>query len=242
MDADNFDLRSAGTFPISFDISGTGYSRVADAIREAIVSGAFPAGTRLKVQALSEQFNISTNPIREALQQLQGEGLVVISPNKGATIRNIDENLIRHIYDITEGVDCILANRCASLITNEQLAYLSSIQDRLELARSNNLWHERYRLNHDFHTYIGVIVGNEEAVRIRSRHHNLIRAFREKYGYSSERMREIDAEHRAIIGAMASHDIGASEEAAREHCRKAREDLLRRYNGSLELSGPILDL
>src|SRR5690349_17936694 len=93
--------------------SQTNYGRVCDAIRNDIVAGRFPPGTRLKIQEIMAEYRISSNPIREALQQLQGEGLVVISPNKGATVREIDEQFLRNIYEIAEGMDGILAGLCA---------------------------------------------------------------------------------------------------------------------------------
>jgi DNA-binding GntR family transcriptional regulator len=213
-------------------LAGTGYARVRDAIRDRIIGGTYPPGTRLKTQDLSEQFGISTNPIREALQQLQGEGLVVISPNKGATVRRIDEELIRHIYEIGEGLDGILANRCARVASPEDVERLRDIEARMEAATERGDGEARSRANADFHVALATICGNTEAMAIRARHQNLIRVIRRRYGYSDERLGEIAAEHRAIIEAIALGDETAAEQAARLHCVRSCEDMLRRYPAS----------
>jgi DNA-binding GntR family transcriptional regulator len=217
------------TFAPEISLSGTGYERVRDAIRDRIISGTYPPGTRLKAQELSEQFRISTNPIREALQQLQGEGLVVILPNKGATVRRIDGKLIRHIYEISEGLDGILANRCATMATRDDVVRLREIEDRMEAAVASGDGTARLLANGEFHCALATTCGNVEAMDIRRRHQNLIRTMRARYGYEPERMDGIIAEHRAIIDAIAAGNADAAEKAARIHCIRSCEDMLARY-------------
>ncbi len=213
------------------EISGTNYGRVTDAIRDRIVRGTYPPGSRLKVNDLCEQFRISSNPVREALQQLQGEGLVVILPNKGATVRLIDGKLIRHIYEIGAVLDGYLAARCAEIATPAQVQRLRDIEKLLEDAVAAGEGLGRADRNRDFHTCFGEISGNTEAVSIRRRHHNLIRTIRLRYGFSATRMDGIIAEHRAIIEAIASGDVAAAEQAARVHSQNSLDDMLKRYQG-----------
>ena len=213
-------------------VTGTNYGRLRDAIRDRIVGGVYPPGMRLKVQELCEQFGISSNPIREALQQLQGEGLVVMAPNKGATVRLIDDKLIRNIYEIGEGLDGILANRCAAYATPAQIEHLRSIERRMEKAVADKQYELRANFNRDFHAYLGEISGNTEAISIRLKHQNIIRAMRMKYGFSTSRMAEIFAEHHAIIDAIAAGDCETAERAARIHCINSCRDMLSQYGGS----------
>ncbi|MHA6690884.1 GntR family transcriptional regulator [Devosia sp. A449] len=209
-----------------FSVGGAGYVRVGDAIRECIIHGVYPPGSRLKVQELCAQFGISSNPIREALQQLQGEGLVVISPNRGATVRVFDEELIRHVYDIGAGVDGILARRCASVASPAQVDHLRGIQRQLEAVETAL----RGTLNGEFHAELARISGNTEALEIRRKHHNLIGGIREKYGHSSPaRFMQVNKEHWSIIDAIAAGDENAAEQAARYHCLQSCEDLVGLY-------------
>ena len=67
----------------SFDPPAGVYSK----IREDIIEGNIPADSRLKIRDLAARYGVSTNPVREALQQLRGEGFVIITPNRGARVR-----------------------------------------------------------------------------------------------------------------------------------------------------------
>src|SRR5690606_38058450 len=77
-----------------------GYGRLQQLLREEILDGRLPAGSRLKVSDIIARYGTSTNPAREALQGLEGEGLVIITPNRGARVRLVNEDLMRNIYDI----------------------------------------------------------------------------------------------------------------------------------------------
>ena len=70
-----------------------------DLIRDDIVEGRLEPGVRLKTAELAKRYGTSTNPVGEALHQLQGEGMVIISPNRGARVRPISEDFVRNIYE-----------------------------------------------------------------------------------------------------------------------------------------------
>src|SRR5690606_31559724 len=70
-----------------------------EVIREAIIEGRLEANERLIVADLAKRHGTSTNPVREALQLLRGEGLVIMTPNRGARVRPIDEDFIRDISE-----------------------------------------------------------------------------------------------------------------------------------------------
>jgi DNA-binding GntR family transcriptional regulator len=219
-------------------IGQTNYGLVCDAIRAEIVAGLHPPGARLKIQELMEQYRLSSNPIREALQQLQGEGLVVISPNKGATVRQIDETFLRHIYEIAEGLDCILAGRCAAMATPAQVARLRSIHEKIGEAADAGQSGRRLLLNGEFHEYIAEITGNMEAINIRRRHRNLVRTIRQQYGYEPERIRHVQQEHEAIVDAIAAGDVAGAERAARFHVVRSYEDIMLRFRSYLTQAKP----
>ncbi|MBL8228105.1 MAG: GntR family transcriptional regulator, partial [Bryobacterales bacterium] len=72
------------------DAQGLGdpvYLRVRERLRADILSGRFGPGERIKIAELSKRYGVSQMPVREALQMLQGEGLITIAPNKGASVR-----------------------------------------------------------------------------------------------------------------------------------------------------------
>ena len=76
------------------------YEHLQTLLRDDILSGRLAAGSRLKVSEISARFRTSTNPAREALRGLEGEGLVVIQANRGASVREIDDVFVQNIFDI----------------------------------------------------------------------------------------------------------------------------------------------
>ncbi|MDB5530702.1 MAG: GntR domain protein [Devosia sp.] len=209
-----------------FAHSDTSYRRVADTIRDRIIAGTYTPGMRLKVPTLCIDLAVSSNPVREALQQLQGEGLVVIAPNKGATVRPIDARLIREIYEVNGILDAFFAGRAAQIATDEQIMELIAIHRKLEQAMLKGDVPKRADNNHQFHSLLGEISGNREALTVRLRHRNLMRAMRMKYGFSADRESIVLGEHEEIISAISARDVARAEYAAKMHCLRSCDDII----------------
>ncbi|HEY4201801.1 MAG TPA: GntR family transcriptional regulator [Devosiaceae bacterium] len=207
-------------------VGGTNYNRIRDAIRTSIFLRRYKPGERLKVQDLAKQFAVSAIPIREALQQLQGEGLVVITPNRGAAVRVIDKTLISNIFDIREAIDGMLARASAPVATEAQIEKLRSIEKAIEVAMETDDTARSGELGRNFHEYIGNIANNLEAVKIRRAHANVFRSVKTAMGPEHFSSSQRQQEHRMIIDAIARHDADAAEAAARKHAQAWRESVL----------------
>ena len=106
--------------------------RVYELIRQDIVEGRLTAGSRLKVSELGRRYGTSTNPVREALQQLRGEGFVLFSRNRGARVRPIDDDFIRDIYEVTALLEPYMTRWFVDYATDEDIARLEAIQAEIE--------------------------------------------------------------------------------------------------------------
>ena len=78
----------------------TAAERVAQAVRRSIVSGALPSGTAIRQEDLAAQYNVSRMPVREALRQLEAEGLLTIYPNRAAFVTTLSPHDVQEIYDM----------------------------------------------------------------------------------------------------------------------------------------------
>jgi len=208
-------------------IGDTNYNRIRDAIAP---------GERLKVQELARKFAVSPIPIREALHQLQGEGLVTITPNRGAAVRVIDRTLISNIFDIREAIDGMLARVSAPLATAEQIERLRRIENAIEAAVQTDDFGRAGELGRKFHEYIGEIANNLEAVKIRRTHANVFRSVKTSMGPSRVRSARRQEEHHRIIDALARHDPAEAERAAREHAQAWRESVLEHFEGMAHMA------
>ncbi|MCW1969246.1 MAG: GntR family transcriptional regulator [Anaerolineae bacterium] len=93
------------TMPVKRSLS----DEVALRLREAIVTGGFPQGERLREEDLATTLKVSRGPIREALNKLEREGLVVISPNRGATVTMITRKDLDEIFSLRLSLEQLAA-------------------------------------------------------------------------------------------------------------------------------------
>src|SRR5262245_17828764 len=113
---------------------------VSDFLRARILGGHFPAGHRLKTSEIAQLLGVSRMPVRDALQVLHSEGLVVLRPNRGAVVTSLTtEDIVDH-FELRAVLEGLAARVACQKFTETVLANLESILDRMDRAR-----HERQR-------------------------------------------------------------------------------------------------
>lgn len=99
---------------------------VVDRLREAIISGAMPQGERLREETLAETLQVSRGPIREALTKLEREGLVAISPNRGATVARLSREDLDEVYSLRFAMESLAVRLSAKTADAACLAEMES--------------------------------------------------------------------------------------------------------------------
>ncbi|MGH9847386.1 MAG: GntR family transcriptional regulator [Blastocatellia bacterium] len=207
-------------------LSDTTYARVREKLREDILAGVFEPGVRIKITDLSQRYGVSQMPIREALQQLQGEGLVTIAPNKGASVRSVDEKFISNIYDIRGALEAMLVQRAVAAITDAEVKKIEAIQTEYEAAQEKHDTKALLDCNQQFHHAINVLAQNPEALEMLNRSWGLIDFLRQKYKFGPNRLAAITSDHRNLLKALKRRDADAAERLAKKHCEMAKADLI----------------
>ena len=105
-----------------------GYGRLQQLLRDDILEGRIAAGSRLKVNEIAARYGSSTNPAREALQGLEGEGLVTIEPNRGARVRSVDEDFIQNIFDIRALIEPYIVRSFVEFANPDDIEAIREIQ------------------------------------------------------------------------------------------------------------------
>jgi DNA-binding GntR family transcriptional regulator len=220
--------------PLGAGLRSTTYYRVHQAILSDILSGKFKPGTRLKIAELCQRYGLSAMPIREALQQLQGEGIVVISPNKGASVRPIDKRFVTDIYDVRSALYSIIYRDAIASADTAFDQTLGDIQKEFDLGVKAGDVELCKELNHRLHGAIESRCRNHEVAQLISRYTNMTRSFRDVFGYDVSRIARISEEHWAIIDAIKKRDVAAAVSAAQRHSQAALENMSRYFQGADE--------
>lgn len=188
---------------------------VYEMIREDIVSGRLGSNERLKVAELAERYQTSTNPIREALQQLRGEGFVIMEPNRGARVRPIDESFVRDIIEIEMLIEAALTRWFVTIATDTDIAELEAIQQQIE---ANNFVDRALhgQLDTRFHQHIYDRHYNRHAAELWWKHREILRAISRRFPTSLNRRTTVLREHRDLIACIKAQDAeGAAQLVAR---------------------------
>lgn len=188
---------------------------VYEMIREDIISGRLEPSARLKVAELALHHKTSTNPVREALQQLRGEGFVVMEPNRGARVRPIDEAFVRDIIEIEVLIEPALTKWFVSIVTDADIADLEAVQAEIEALNFRDpALHGR--LDTKFHQLIYDRHYNRHAAELWWKHREILRAISRRFPTSLSRRVAVLREHRELIACIRRQDAeGAAAVVAR---------------------------
>jgi DNA-binding GntR family transcriptional regulator len=209
--------------------------RVAGAIQSRVLSGAVPVGTRLRQEALAEEFGVSRTPVREALRQLQASGLVELLPNRGAVVRGPSAREIREAYEVRAELEGLAAELAAERISDQDLLRLREAQELFREAvttlierrtrrpapwRDESVW---VRANDLFHQTILDAAGNG---RLSDTIAELHRSFPRNLTWSalaqsSRLLAENVDQHEAVLDAIERRDGAEARRRMIDHVRSA---------------------
>ena len=136
---------------------------VYSALRERILSGDLPRGTKLRQASLAEELGVSRTPLREALRRLSTEGLVEFSPNRGATVSELDFGDMRHAWSARVALEPGAARLAAERRDPDAIA---AMRDAVELQRQRRRRrHGQLRGQPAFHLALAAASGNPHLTR-----------------------------------------------------------------------------
>lgn len=202
------------------------YMRLRDQVRADIVSGIWPLGSHVTLAQLAAHYEVSANPVREALLQLQGEGVIAMRMNRGAVIPLVDARYIDNLYALRGAIQTMLARDAARMAMPEQVDRMMELTSFYENAAQSSDTVGCVEANRNLHRHIDLIGDNPLAVDLLQGRSTLADAFRRSVGYGSGRLELVVAQHRKIVRAIAAGDEEKAVRAMLEHTDSSRADLL----------------
>jgi len=196
-----------------------------NAMREQIRDGRLAEGQRLVVADVTRKLGVSNGPVREAIRRLTGEGLVEITPHKGAAVREFSNRDVREIFEVREVLEGLAARLAAERIGRGGARdRLRTLQDESRAVLSDGKGYIDH--NQSFHELIYALAGNER-VQEQARQLTLpLYRLRMHHLMDPAYARTSAAEHGLIVEAILEGDGAAAERAMRNHIRNSGAAML----------------
>src|SRR6202790_1489509 len=199
------------------------------ALRDLIVHGELPPGTRLTEAMLSERFSVSRTPLREALKVLSSEGLVEILPNRGARVVTLTLVDIQNLFEVIGALESLAGRLACETISDAEICDLKAIHCQMQATFLRNDLPEYFRLNQAIHLQIVAAARNPV---LTTTHQNLnARLLRARYMANQvdhDRWVAAMREHELIVEALERRDGVQTGDLLLQHLRHKFE-AIRRY-------------
>lgn len=198
---------------------------VATELRQGIAAGHLKPGDRLVEADLATQMGISRAPVREALRQLEYEGLVAGRIRRGYVVRGLTTAEMIEVYDLRVLLEPVLASAAVARIQPDDLAELQSTVDRMRHAARHDLWSEVVNADRQFHAQVGQLSGRPMTAQIFDHLNEQVRRFTALMITSYANIELMVDEHEALLAALASGDAALAAREMRLHLEDARRRL-----------------
>lgn len=202
--------------------------RVFQQIREGILSGRYEEHEELREVTIGKELGVSRTPVREALRQLELEGLVTIIPNKGAYVTGISQKDVWDIYAIRSMLEGLCARWAAEHITEEQINELEEtiLLSEFHLKKESGINSDQVAaLDGRFHAVLYEASGSKILSHVLTDFHKYVQNARKISVVSEERARKSIREHRQILRAIRERDADMAEQLANEHIMHVMQNL-----------------
>ncbi len=196
------------------------------ALRDAILTGRFTAGARLRQTDLADRLGISRTPIREALGRLQQEGLVQLLPGGGVRVALLALGEAVELYDVREVLDGLAARLAAARATPDALAGLEKALRRMAQCVERGDSNQWFGAHVAFHDEIFRLSGNARLQALSAVVRLSIQRFHPLLLRTERRLEEAHRQHRAIFDAIRAGDTETAERRGRHHIASAKAIVL----------------
>jgi DNA-binding GntR family transcriptional regulator len=190
--------------------------RVAELLRREIVRGDRPSGSRLNEVAIAAAFDVSRGPVREAIQRLARDGLVVVEAHRGAFVKSLDRHDVEKLFEFRSALEAEAAALAAAKMTDEGIALLRTLQEQSVSAVSQQDDHSFPDVI-DLHELIARLSDNPRLSALINQVNVELRLVRSRSGSLSERAQRALGEHDELIDCLAARDAHRARDVMRSH-------------------------
>lgn len=197
-------------------------SLIFDKIREDILSDTYVVGDKIVEAKLADKLGVSRTPVREALKQLELDGLVDNIPNRGVVVKGISTQDIQDIYSIRVLIEGIAARWAVERMDDSVVEDLKEIYDLMEFYTYKNDLERNFELNTRFHETIYAATKSRYLEQILKDFQLFIKSTRNRSFHSIGRAKKSLEEHKHILDAFIERDSEKASQATMDHIERSR--------------------
>lgn len=204
--------------------SGVSSQRIAQALREEILSGQIAPGTWLRQDDIAARLGTSRLPVREALRILETEGLAELLPNRGGRVPVLDLDQVNTLYRMRERLEPLTLILSLEHLTDRQVDEMARLQEEIEANTDTGRF---LALDRDFHMASYAACPSEQLLSTTIRLWNSTQHYRRAFMVltGTDRMSVVNAEHHLILDAVRRRDPEDAERFLAGHIRRTRVEL-----------------
>ncbi len=205
---------------MSGDKHGTRTQLATTRLRQMITAGDLRPGQRVAEREIAEQLpGLSRTPLREALKILATEGLLTLSPNRGATVTMLSMAEVEDVLELTVGLESLAAEHACMRVSDAEIAEIGALQQKMREAFHENRLMDYFEINQLIHQRIVEVAGNRELARIHATQCARIKPYRYAGNRRHERWERALAEHEQIFMALQDRNGALLREMLSAHHR-----------------------
>lgn len=186
-------------------------------LRNDILSGKYQPGDELVESTLGKELGVSRTPVREAIRQLELEGLVELIPNKGTVVNGISVKDVKDIYSIRSKLEGLCAGWAARYRTQEELERLEETVYLSKFHAQKEHYEQVFELDSRFHEILYEASHSKILAHTLSDFHQYVQKARKLSITSRVRSKNSNEEHEKILEAVRAGDEKKAEELATQH-------------------------
>jgi DNA-binding GntR family transcriptional regulator len=199
--------------------------RVHDHLKQEILANRYAPGSELLEVPLSEELGVSRGPIREALRTLEAEGLVEITPRRGAVVTSLSKHDFLDAYQVRESLEVLGVRLAVPRLTESDMAALDSRVEAMDEHAAAGDVDAFFEANAAFHEAIIEASGNRKLIEVYRRLTAQMGPYRRPSAKLRGNLDSSVAEHREIVEAARKRDVEAAAELVMRHVEVPQRNL-----------------
>lgn len=196
----------------------TNHDYAFEAIRNEILNGDFFPGAWLRERDLVEKLNVSRTPIREALKQLESDGLIEIVPYRGAKVKSIEPDKVIEEYVLRAALEGLAAELAVSNMTDDNIIELELLAAQMDQLLPKNDFPNYFKVNHDFHYKLYSLAGSPRLIELINSSWERVNLYRRFFLTLREGVSLESANHKSLITACRARDGELAHKIVKDSC------------------------